>query len=202
MLNSRLHRLLTCGWQGLAGTPFERFLGEVFLQLGYSVQMTGKTGDQGVDLIASAVGKRLAIQAKGYPGTTVGNHAIMEVHTGMTYHRCHACVVVTNSTFTARPAIGPGGWLSADRWEPDSVLDPWFDRPVTCGRSGHEPTAFCVVRCWTPIPDPPKTLHRGLVGEWHFVPYFTNSNVEMPKLGSGPSGRGGRASVGNWRRGA
>jgi hypothetical protein len=100
VLSSRLHQLLTCNWPGLAGIPFERFLEQVFLQLGFTVETTKASGDQGVDLIATAHGKRFAIQAKGYPGSTVGNHAIMEAHTGMAYYRCHACIVVTNSTFT------------------------------------------------------------------------------------------------------
>ena len=99
ILNSRLHRLLTCDWRCLRGTAFEQFLGEVFLQLGYAVQMTGKSGDQGVDLIATAAGKRIAIQAKGYV-ESVGNHSVMEVHTGMAYYACNASMVITNSVYT------------------------------------------------------------------------------------------------------
>jgi len=99
-LNSRLHKLLTCPWQGFAGLQFEQFLEQVFLENGYDVSLTGQTGDQGVDLIVSMNGRRIAIQAKGYPGSTVGNSAIQEVHAGMTHHRCQFSVVVTNSRFT------------------------------------------------------------------------------------------------------
>ena len=42
-----------------------------------------------------------AIQAKGYPGSTVGNSAVQEAHTGMRFYGCQRCAVITNSTFTS-----------------------------------------------------------------------------------------------------
>jgi len=100
ILESRLHALLTCPWQGFAGLQFEQFLEQVFQENGYAVQLIGQSGDQGVDLVVTEKGRRIAVQAKGYPGSTVGNKAVQEVYTGMTIHDCHAAVVVTNSTFT------------------------------------------------------------------------------------------------------
>jgi HJR/Mrr/RecB family endonuclease len=99
--NSRINQLLDCHWQGMAGVEFEDFLAAVFQELGYRVETTKVTGDQGVDLIVSKDGRKVAIQAKGYPGTTVGNKAVQEAHTGMTFYGCQAAVVITNSTYTS-----------------------------------------------------------------------------------------------------
>jgi HJR/Mrr/RecB family endonuclease len=98
---SRINRLRSCDWEDMAGVDFERFLADVFEELGYHVETTKITGDQGVDLIATAEDKRIAIQAKGYPRSTVGNGAVQEAHTGMSFYACNLAVVITNSTFTA-----------------------------------------------------------------------------------------------------
>jgi HJR/Mrr/RecB family endonuclease len=68
--------------------------------LGYEVEQTGKSGDQGVDLIVRGKGRRIAVQAKGYVDS-VGNAAVQQAFTGKTFYGCHACAVVTNSRFTA-----------------------------------------------------------------------------------------------------
>jgi HJR/Mrr/RecB family endonuclease len=96
---SNKNLLLSMDWRTLRGVPFELFLRDVFLQLGYQVNTTKAVGDQGVDLIAEKAGSKFAIQAKGY-AESVGNAAIQEAHTGMSYYGCNHCVVVTNSTFT------------------------------------------------------------------------------------------------------
>ena len=72
----------------------------VFEILGYQVQKTKASGDQGVDLVVSRGGASIAVQAKGYKNS-VGNKAVQEVHAGMVFYRCGRCVVVTNSTFTS-----------------------------------------------------------------------------------------------------
>jgi HJR/Mrr/RecB family endonuclease len=86
-------------WRDLRADGFEAFLAEVFETLGYEVEQTGQSGDQGVDLIVAKHGFRMAIQAKGYSGS-VGNTAVQEAFTGMAHYRCDGCAVVTNSQFT------------------------------------------------------------------------------------------------------
>jgi hypothetical protein len=98
---SRINRLRSTNWEILQGVPFEQFLASIFVEWGYDVSTTKVSGDQGVDLVISKNGLELAIQAKGYPSTTVGNSAVQEAHTGMKYYGCHRCVVITNSTFTS-----------------------------------------------------------------------------------------------------
>ena len=115
ILHGRLHRLLSCPWQGFAGTQFEDFLADLFRERGYVVETTRITGDQGLDLILVKDGRRVGVQAKGYPGSAVGNKAVQEAHAGMSFYDCHASAVVTNSTFT-RGCAGTGrqGRLRAD----------------------------------------------------------------------------------------
>lgn len=91
--------LLAENWRALRSVEFEQFLERVFLELGYAVETTRVTGDQGVDLVVSHQGKRIAIQVKGY-FDSVSNGAIQEAHTGMAYYKCHGCAVITNSRFT------------------------------------------------------------------------------------------------------
>ena len=100
VIESRLHWLRTCDWPKMTGQTFEAFLAEVFQERGYGVETTAKTGDQGVDLIISRQGTRVAVQAKGYVGHPVGNGAVQEVHAGKVFHGCQMAALVTNSRFT------------------------------------------------------------------------------------------------------
>jgi HJR/Mrr/RecB family endonuclease len=83
------------------GYQFEKRLKYLFEDLGYKVDTTPKSGDQGVDLIIQKENKRIAIQAKRYGiSNKVGNSAIQEVHTGKDYYGCSEAWVVTTSYFT------------------------------------------------------------------------------------------------------
>jgi restriction system protein len=93
-------RLAATNWRDLRGIAFEQFLVEVFQMLGYAVQTTKASGDQGVDLLAVKGSIKLAIQAKGYGGS-VGNSAVQEAFAGKAHYGCSQCVVVTNSYFTS-----------------------------------------------------------------------------------------------------
>jgi len=113
---SRLNRLRSTDWRVLQSIPFENFLAEVFTEWGYDVETTKTSGDQGVDLVVSKNGIRMAIQAKGYLSSTVGNDAIQQVYTGMKIYKCQQCAVITNSTFTssARQAAAAVGCVLID----------------------------------------------------------------------------------------
>lgn len=87
-------------WKAMRDVEFEQFLEKVFLALGYLVETTATTGDQGVDLIVAKDGIRVAIQVKGYH-SSVSNGAIQEAFAGMAHYQCHACAAITNSRFTS-----------------------------------------------------------------------------------------------------
>ncbi len=96
----KLQQLFACNWRAMRSVEFEAFLGDVFTCLGYRVEYTKRTGDQGVDLVVTKQSIRIAIQVKGYHNS-VSNSAIQEAYTGMAHYRCHACAVITNSRFTS-----------------------------------------------------------------------------------------------------
>jgi HJR/Mrr/RecB family endonuclease len=93
-------RLLAIDPGRLYPDEFERFVAEVFRHLGFTCDVIGQSGDQGVDVIASKGTTRLAIQAKRYIGG-VGNTAVQQVYAGMAHHRCQRCLVVTTGEFTS-----------------------------------------------------------------------------------------------------
>jgi len=100
LLKDIKYLLLNMDWRSLRGVAFEEFLVRVFESLGYDAKMTKASGDQGVDLIVTGKGMKIAVQAKGYGGS-VGNHSVQEVHAGKDFYACGSCAVVTNSVFTS-----------------------------------------------------------------------------------------------------
>ena len=81
------------------GTEFEEFVGILFKNMGYSTQVTKKSGDQGLDVIAIKNGKKIGIQAKCY-STVVGNSAVQEAAAGKNFYNCDNVLVITNNYFT------------------------------------------------------------------------------------------------------
>ena len=53
-------------WMSLSGIEFERELGTLYGNLGYSVESTPRSGDQGIDLILRKNGKKTIVQCKRY----------------------------------------------------------------------------------------------------------------------------------------
>jgi hypothetical protein len=99
LLASAKYQLIHSDWRSLRSTEFEQFLSRVFETLGYHVELTKASGDQGADLVVAGKGRRIAVQAKGY-ADSVGNHSVMEVVAGRAFYGCDSCAVVTNSRFT------------------------------------------------------------------------------------------------------
>lgn len=81
------------------GHEFEHHVARILRDNGWSVCHTGKSGDQGADLIAEKESRRYVIQCKfsTYP---ISNSAIQEAHAGRGFHRAKFAAVVTNSDFT------------------------------------------------------------------------------------------------------
>lgn len=81
------------------GFAFEGFLVDMFRHLGYDVEETRKSQDQGADLFVSRFGKRIVIQAKNYKDN-VGNAAIQQALSAKSFFDCDEAMVITNSYFT------------------------------------------------------------------------------------------------------
>lgn len=81
------------------GVTYERSVASELAQLGFSVQFTPRTGDQGVDILATRGNQRLAIQCKDYQGS-VGNDAVQQAFAGARFHEMDEAVVVSPATYT------------------------------------------------------------------------------------------------------
>lgn len=89
----------TKSFKELNGPAFESLLLRLYEKMGYTVQHTGKTGDQGGDLVATKGAERLLIQAKCYQNS-VGNDAVQQAVAAKTYYDCNKAAVITTSEFT------------------------------------------------------------------------------------------------------
>jgi HJR/Mrr/RecB family endonuclease len=86
-------------FKDLSGVDFEKLLYRLYEKMGYVVQFTGKTGDQGGDLIIAKKEKRIVVQAKRYQNL-VSNKAIQEAVAAKGIYNCNGATVVTTSNFT------------------------------------------------------------------------------------------------------
>ena len=82
------------------GYEFEEFCYTLYNALGYIVEHTQLSNDQGADLIIEKNGERIVVQAKHY-STPVGNKAVQEVVASKAfYNNATHAIVITNNTFT------------------------------------------------------------------------------------------------------
>jgi HJR/Mrr/RecB family endonuclease len=81
------------------GISFEKAIHDLFELRGYKCQLTKKSGDYGVDVIATKNGESIGIQVKHY-SNPVGVKAVQEVSSGARFYRTNRAMVITNSTYT------------------------------------------------------------------------------------------------------
>jgi len=86
----------------ISGHEFEEFLVILFKKMGYIVESTKLSNDQGADLIVSRFGEKIVVQAKRY-SYTVGNDAVQEAVAAIKHYGAQKGMVVTTSSFS-RPA--------------------------------------------------------------------------------------------------
>ena len=81
------------------GVEYEEYCKKILEDVGWDVEDTPASGDQGVDLIASIEDVRVCIQCKCF-AKAVGNKAVQEVAAGMIHWKGTHAVVVAKSGFT------------------------------------------------------------------------------------------------------
>lgn len=82
------------------GSQFEIWCSKILRANGFQdVSLTGGSGDQGVDILATKDNIKYAIQCKCY-SSPLGNTPIQEVESGRVFYGCHVGAVMTNQTFT------------------------------------------------------------------------------------------------------
>jgi len=90
----------------LSGEDLETLLEKLYVKMGYTVKHEGRTGDQGVDLVAVRGEEKLAIQAKKRSiNESLGNDAIQQVFSGKDMYGCNEAVIITTSPTLTREAI-------------------------------------------------------------------------------------------------
>jgi len=94
-----------------AGYPpfeFEKFIAKLFRAMEYNTEVTSKTGDYGIDVIARKGTETIAIQVKRYmEGNNVGNQEVQRLLGSMKLKNVKAThgILVTTSRFTVQAKI-------------------------------------------------------------------------------------------------
>lgn len=103
----------------LDGQSFQEFVAEILRHTGYTdVEVTGKSGDQGGDVLAKKDGKSIVIQAKRYSiDSKVSNSAVQEAYGAKAYYSTDVGAVITNTLYTrgAKDLAGKTGVILWDR---------------------------------------------------------------------------------------
>ena len=85
--------------QNLSPSAFEQLVKEVFDGLGYRATVTGRSGDEGVDLVLEKGNERSITQCKRYKGQ-VGQSVIREFYGTVVHEKADRGYVVTTGTFS------------------------------------------------------------------------------------------------------
>lgn len=85
--------------KNMSPTEYEHYCASLLNQNGWNTQVTQSSGDQGVDVIATKNGIKLAVQCKKY-NQPVGNKAVQEIYTAKSHIGADYAIVVTNNTYT------------------------------------------------------------------------------------------------------
>jgi restriction system protein len=84
---------------------FEKLIAKLFRKMGYTTNVTSKTGDFGIDVIAKRGNDIIAIQAKKYSlGNNIGNGTVQRLLGAMSYkdYNANKGIIITTSNFTVQ----------------------------------------------------------------------------------------------------
>lgn len=100
----------------MEGHEFEYYCAELLRRAGFlEVEVTRRSGDYGVDILAERDGVTYAVQCKRYDGP-VGVKAVQEAYAGRDYYDRMVGAVMTNQYFT-RPAVEVARKLKILLWD-------------------------------------------------------------------------------------
>lgn len=92
-------RRLADYWMSLGGNEFERELGSLFRELGYHIEFTPSSGDQGVDLILKRRGTTTIVQCKGHQ-SPVGPAVARELYGSFHHFGADRAILACTGGFT------------------------------------------------------------------------------------------------------
>ena len=102
-------------WKSLGGKEFERELGKLFSARGYDVRYTGRSGDQGGDLILRKDGETTVVQCKAWKNPATPQVA-RELGGSMMYYKADKGILACTGGFS-------GGVLEFARVNPITLID-------------------------------------------------------------------------------
>lgn len=86
-------------WLSLRGVEFEESLAQLYSNLGYAVEITKGSGDEGVDLFLQKDEKVIVVQCKGHE-KPIGVGAIRDLYGAMIHFEANSAVLACPSGFT------------------------------------------------------------------------------------------------------
>jgi restriction system protein len=79
---------------------YEHLCADLLRKAGWDAEVTGQSGDQGVDILARQDDVSIVLQCKLYFGNPVGNKAVQEAHAAAGFADADHAAVVSNRDFT------------------------------------------------------------------------------------------------------
>ena len=118
----REHQAISKSVSNLSPVEFEHHCADVLRNNGWNARTTKRTGDQGIDVLATKNNRKVVLQCKYY-SNPVGNKAVQECYAAKDFSRADFAVVVTNSRFTlsAKQLAGSLGVLLMHHSELDHL---------------------------------------------------------------------------------
>jgi len=91
----------------LSPHDFERFIGELFKNMGYVTRVTRYTGDYGIDVIAEKEDEKIAIQCKKYDEGNVSATDVQKLLGAMRLKgvKANKAILITTSDFTVQAKV-------------------------------------------------------------------------------------------------
>lgn len=111
------------GFRHFTPTEFEYFIGYLFQEKGFDVEVTQQSNDYGIDVIAEDEDSKIAIQVKRKkPGNKVGSKTVRESLGSLHKYNADEALIVTSSSFT-NPAIEQGKDSPINLWDRSILKD-------------------------------------------------------------------------------
>ena len=89
------------GVRAMSGSEFERFVANVFQRQGYTAELTGASGDHGIDIILRKHGQVIAVQCKQW-GNSIGEPVLRDFYGSILNAGVNMGFLVTSSNFTTQ----------------------------------------------------------------------------------------------------
>jgi len=143
---------------------FQRFVGELFKKMGYSVEIGKYAQDFGIDLVGKKENETIVVEVKKWQiGNNVSNEVVRSVLGAMWKAKANKAVIVTTSGFTVL-ALEQAKGAPVELWNGDvlrSLVEKYFvQEEAYCGRELEK----SVVALERPIEKP--------TARWYLAPLF------------------------------